>query len=118
MSIKQPDQMISTDSIYFSINILRHRDSTHQVGQIMMACKYIYVFFFFNIIEITQYCFTFRTNMLSDKLKQIREKSDLILSSSERTESPTIKRTWGQLEREIKLMNERIQPTQELHAKA
>lgn len=56
--------------------------------------------------------------MLSDKLKQIREKSDLILSSSERTESPTIKRTWGQLEREIKLMNEKIQPTQELHAKA
>ncbi|EPB91877.1 hypothetical protein HMPREF1544_01170 [Mucor circinelloides 1006PhL] len=55
---------------------------------------------------------------LGERLRQIREKSDLILASSERDQVPTINRTWDQLEREMKSMDERIPHSQELHAKA
>ena len=55
---------------------------------------------------------------LSERLRQIREKSDLILASSERDQVPTINRTWDQLKREMKSMDERIPHSQELHAKA
>ncbi|GAN05672.1 NIC-domain-containing protein [Mucor ambiguus] len=54
----------------------------------------------------------------SERLRQIREKSDLILASSERDQAPTINRTWDQLTREMKSMGERIPHSQELHAKA
>ncbi|KAL9550891.1 hypothetical protein MBANPS3_004514 [Mucor bainieri] len=55
---------------------------------------------------------------LIERLRQIREKSDLILASSEQDQAPTINRTWDQLQREMKSMDERIPHSHELHAKA
>ncbi|CEP18109.1 hypothetical protein [Parasitella parasitica] len=56
--------------------------------------------------------------MPNKKLRQILERSKMLLPSSENTGIPEIQRTWSQLERDIKQMSERIHPTQELHAKA
>ncbi|KAI8644553.1 Nup93/Nic96-domain-containing protein [Parasitella parasitica] len=56
--------------------------------------------------------------MPNKKLRQILERSKMLLPTSENTGIPEIQRTWSQLERDIKQMSERIQPTQELHAKA
>ncbi|GAA5803362.1 hypothetical protein HPULCUR_008841 [Helicostylum pulchrum] len=51
-------------------------------------------------------------------LKQLRQKSELILSDNDRGNFPMIQKSLDQMEREMNAMNERIKPTPELHAKA
>jgi hypothetical protein len=51
-------------------------------------------------------------------LKQLRQKSELILSDNDRGNFPVIQKSLDQMEREMNTMNDRIKPTPELHAKA
>lgn len=56
--------------------------------------------------------------MSNEIFKQLRQKAALINSQVNRDNVPTIQRSLNQMDRELEAMNDRIKPTQELHAKA
>jgi hypothetical protein len=57
-------------------------------------------------------------SMSNNSLRQIYERSQLLISPTVRGDMPFITRSLDQIQQEIKNMSEKIRPTQELHAKA